>query len=209
MLADEQLFCTEWEMWWEGQSRQGDQHRRARRAGDRKWPSLREGRLPAAQSGHGHTGHTGLGGYVFIPVSCLRPVSNPDPECCVSSAELDAEHTQKALEMEHTQQAKLKERQKFFEEAFQQDMEQYLSTGYLQIAERRGKWGRPWLVGGAVLRNHSRPGPQNLKWMHLATFVLSGFLHLPVVEVLRKPKICVFVFFLKGKKKKKERQHYL
>ncbi|KAG9355480.1 hypothetical protein JZ751_000318 [Albula glossodonta] len=39
--------------------------------------------------------------------------------------------------MEHAQQVKLKERQKFFEEAFQQDMEQYLSTGYLQIAERR------------------------------------------------------------------------
>ncbi|MBN3279912.1 DTBP1 protein, partial [Polyodon spathula] len=53
------------------------------------------------------------------------------------TAELDAEHAQKVFEMEHTQQAKLKERQKFFEEAFQQDMEQYLSTGYLQIAERR------------------------------------------------------------------------
>ncbi|MEE6464908.1 hypothetical protein FKM82_006397 [Ascaphus truei] len=39
--------------------------------------------------------------------------------------------------MEYTQQMKLKERQKFFEEAFQQDMEQYLSTGYLQIAQRR------------------------------------------------------------------------
>ncbi|XP_020135710.2 dysbindin isoform X1 [Microcebus murinus] len=52
-------------------------------------------------------------------------------------AGLDAEHAQKVLEMEHTQQMKLKERQKFFEEAFQQDMEQYLSTGYLQIAERR------------------------------------------------------------------------
>ncbi|XP_049479137.1 dysbindin-like [Panthera uncia] len=43
--------------------------------------------------------------------------------------------------MEHTQQTKLKERQKFFEEAFQQDMEQYLSTGYLQIAERREPMG--------------------------------------------------------------------
>lgn len=43
--------------------------------------------------------------------------------------------------MEHTQQVKLRERQKFFEDAFQQDMEQYLSSGYLQIAERRGKWG--------------------------------------------------------------------
>ncbi|NXL19098.1 DTBP1 protein, partial [Setophaga kirtlandii] len=60
-------------------------------------------------------------------------------------AELDAEHAQKVLDMEHTQQMKLKERQKFFEEAFQQDMEQYLSTGYLQIAERRGKdcWTEP------------------------------------------------------------------
>ncbi|KFQ45746.1 Dysbindin, partial [Nestor notabilis] len=58
-------------------------------------------------------------------------------------AELDAEHAQKVLDMEHTQQMKLKERQKFFEEAFQQDMEQYLSTGYLQIAERRGNEGEP------------------------------------------------------------------
>lgn len=55
-----------------------------------------------------------------------------------TSTELDTEHAQKVLEMEHAQQAKLKERQKFFEEAFQQDMEQYLSTGYLQIADRRG-----------------------------------------------------------------------
>ncbi|MEJ1284739.1 dystrobrevin binding protein 1 [Cricetulus griseus] len=59
----------------------------------------------------------------------------------VKQAELDAEHTQKVLEMEHTQQLKLKERQKFFEEAFQQDMEQYLSTGYLQIADRREPMG--------------------------------------------------------------------
>lgn len=56
-------------------------------------------------------------------------------------AELDAEHARKVLEMEHTQQMKLRERQKFFEEAFQQDMEQYLSTGYLQIAERREPMG--------------------------------------------------------------------
>uniref|UniRef100_A0A803TH61 Dystrobrevin binding protein 1 n=1 Tax=Anolis carolinensis TaxID=28377 RepID=A0A803TH61_ANOCA len=55
----------------------------------------------------------------------------------VFKGELDAEHAKKVLDMEQTQQMKLKERQKFFEEAFQQDMEQYLSTGYLQIAERR------------------------------------------------------------------------
>lgn len=59
--------------------------------------------------------------------------------------------------MEHTQQMKLKERQKFFEEAFQQDMEQYLSTGYLQIAERRGEQG--WLgpsQGSSMLHVHRR-----------------------------------------------------
>ncbi|XP_025024983.1 dysbindin isoform X2 [Python bivittatus] len=55
----------------------------------------------------------------------------------IFKAELDVEHVQKVLDMEHTQEMKLKERQKFFEEAFQQDMEQYLTTGYLQIAERR------------------------------------------------------------------------
>ncbi|KAK5617827.1 Dysbindin [Crenichthys baileyi] len=59
-----------------------------------------------------------------------------------SSLELDAEHSQKVPGTEQggvpTPQVKLKERQKFFEEAFQQDMEQYLSTGYLQITERRG-----------------------------------------------------------------------
>lgn len=56
-------------------------------------------------------------------------------------AELDAEHNQKILNMEHAQQMKLKERQKFFEEAFQEDMEQYLSSGYLQIAKRRDPIG--------------------------------------------------------------------
>ncbi|XP_067112194.1 dystrobrevin binding protein 1b isoform X2 [Osmerus mordax] len=58
------------------------------------------------------------------------------------SVELDPEHAQRLPGAESGQappaQVKLKERQKFFEEAFQQDMEQYLSTGYLQIAERRG-----------------------------------------------------------------------
>ncbi|XP_056153885.1 dystrobrevin binding protein 1b [Lampris incognitus] len=55
--------------------------------------------------------------------------------------ELDSEHVQRVPGAEPAAvpppQVKLKDRQKFFEEAFQQDMEQYLSTGYLQIAERR------------------------------------------------------------------------
>ncbi|XP_069469663.1 dysbindin isoform X2 [Ambystoma mexicanum] len=52
-------------------------------------------------------------------------------------ADLDVEHNQKVMNMEHAQQMRLRERQKFFEEAFQEDMEQYLSAGYLQIAKRR------------------------------------------------------------------------
>ncbi|XP_037650334.1 dystrobrevin binding protein 1b isoform X3 [Sebastes umbrosus] len=58
-----------------------------------------------------------------------------------NSLELDTEHAQRVPGADQggapAPQVKLKERQKFFEEAFQQDMEQYLSTGYLQIAERR------------------------------------------------------------------------
>ncbi|XP_042362521.1 dystrobrevin binding protein 1b isoform X2 [Plectropomus leopardus] len=58
-----------------------------------------------------------------------------------NSLELEAEHAQRVPGADQggapAPQVKLKERQKFFEEAFQQDMEQYLSTGYLQIAERR------------------------------------------------------------------------
>lgn len=60
-----------------------------------------------------------------------------------NSLELETDHAQRVPGAEPgggvpPTQVKLKERQKFFEEAFQQDMEQYLSTGYLQIAERRG-----------------------------------------------------------------------
>ncbi|KAK2830412.1 hypothetical protein Q5P01_018343 [Channa striata] len=65
----------------------------------------------------------------------------PSDTGSTNSVELDAEHPQRLLGAEQggvpTPQVKLKDRQKFFEEAFQQDMEQYLSTGYLQIAERR------------------------------------------------------------------------
>ncbi|XP_026144815.1 dysbindin isoform X1 [Carassius auratus] len=50
----------------------------------------------------------------------------------------ELEHGQRVPEADPVPpQVKLKDRQKFFEEAFQQDMEHYLSTGYLQIAERR------------------------------------------------------------------------
>ncbi|XP_040852074.1 dysbindin-like [Ochotona curzoniae] len=57
------------------------------------------------------------------------------------TAELDAEHSQRVQDMEHAQQARLKERQKFFEEAFQQDVEQYLSTGHLHITGHREPMG--------------------------------------------------------------------
>lgn len=70
--------------------------------------------------------------FLFLYLSCTS---------CFPPAELDSEHAQKVLDMEHAQQGKLKERQKYFEEAFQQDMDQYLSTGYLQITDRRGPIG--------------------------------------------------------------------
>lgn len=66
----------------------------------------------------------------------------------VSLVELDVEQRVPGAEQGGVPptQVKLKERQKFFEEAFQQDMEQYLSTGYLQITERRGESGTRLLL---------------------------------------------------------------
>ncbi|KAM3874009.1 dysbindin-A [Diretmus argenteus] len=52
--------------------------------------------------------------------------------------ELDSEHAQKVAELEQAAQQKLKERQKIYEEAFIRDMEQYLSSGYLQVQEAAG-----------------------------------------------------------------------
>ncbi|XP_041798965.1 dysbindin-A-like [Chelmon rostratus] len=46
--------------------------------------------------------------------------------------ELNSKHAQNVAELEQAMQQKLKERQKVYEEAFNQDMKQYLSTGYLQ-----------------------------------------------------------------------------
>ncbi|TRY94327.1 hypothetical protein DNTS_016632 [Danionella cerebrum] len=75
------------------------------------------------------------------PINCKIPVSSsslPCLSCLPNTAELDLEHAQRVPDAEPAQpQVKLKDRQKFFEEAFQQDMEHYLSTGFLQIAERR------------------------------------------------------------------------
>lgn len=56
--------------------------------------------------------------------------------CLLFVVELNSEHDQKVAELEQTMQKKLRERQKVYEEAFNQDMKQYLSTGYLQ---HRGK----------------------------------------------------------------------
>ncbi|XP_060937847.1 dysbindin-like [Limanda limanda] len=46
--------------------------------------------------------------------------------------ELNSEHAQKVAELEQTMCQKLRDRQKVYEEAFNQDMEQYLSTGQIQ-----------------------------------------------------------------------------
>nr|XP_020476322.1 dysbindin-A-like isoform X2 [Monopterus albus] len=52
--------------------------------------------------------------------------------------ELNCEHVQKVAELDQAMQEKLRERQKVYEEAFNQDMKQYLSTGYLQHREPIG-----------------------------------------------------------------------
>lgn len=52
--------------------------------------------------------------------------------------ELNSEHAQKMAELEQAMQQKLRERQKVYEEAFNQDVKQYLSTGYLQHRELTG-----------------------------------------------------------------------
>ncbi|XP_070691506.1 dysbindin-A [Pempheris klunzingeri] len=52
--------------------------------------------------------------------------------------ELNCEHAQKVAELEQATRQKLRERQKVYEEAFNQDMKQYLSTGYLQHRQPAG-----------------------------------------------------------------------
>ncbi|XP_077383963.1 dysbindin-A-like isoform X2 [Festucalex cinctus] len=49
--------------------------------------------------------------------------------------ELNTEHAQKVVKLEQARQQKLRERQKVYEEAFNQDLEKYRSTGYLQHRE--------------------------------------------------------------------------
>ncbi|XP_042345405.1 dysbindin-A-like [Plectropomus leopardus] len=56
----------------------------------------------------------------------------------VMEVELHSEHAQKVAELEQAMQQKLRERQKVYEEAFNQDVEQYLSTGHLQHREPTG-----------------------------------------------------------------------
>uniref|UniRef100_A0A3B3CNI0 Dystrobrevin binding protein 1a n=1 Tax=Oryzias melastigma TaxID=30732 RepID=A0A3B3CNI0_ORYME len=52
--------------------------------------------------------------------------------------DLNLEHAQRVAELERAMQQKLRERQKVYEEAFNQDIEEYLSTGHLQHADPAG-----------------------------------------------------------------------
>ncbi|MBN3309076.1 DTBP1 protein, partial [Amia calva] len=49
----------------------------------------------------------------------------------------ETEHAQRVLEMDAAQQMKLRERQRFFEEVFQHDVDVFLSTAHLQIEHKR------------------------------------------------------------------------
>ncbi|MBN3282684.1 DTBP1 protein, partial [Polyodon spathula] len=51
--------------------------------------------------------------------------------------EAETEHAQRVLEPDHAQQLKLRERQRFFEEVFQHDIDVYLSAAHLQIEQKR------------------------------------------------------------------------
>ncbi|PWA26305.1 hypothetical protein CCH79_00018803, partial [Gambusia affinis] len=59
-------------------------------------------------------------------------------EADLLEAELKCEHAQRVAQMELVMQQKLRERQKVYEEAFNQDVEKYLSTGCLQGKESAG-----------------------------------------------------------------------
>ncbi|MGH0170703.1 UNVERIFIED_CONTAM: hypothetical protein FKN15_059365 [Acipenser sinensis] len=49
----------------------------------------------------------------------------------------ETEHAQRVLELDHAQQLKLRERQRFFEEVFQHNVDVYLSAAHLQIEHKR------------------------------------------------------------------------
>uniref|UniRef100_A0A3Q4IH89 Dysbindin-A-like n=1 Tax=Neolamprologus brichardi TaxID=32507 RepID=A0A3Q4IH89_NEOBR len=72
----------------------------------------------------------------FLCVFLHVLLNNGKPGKIPADVELGSEHAQKVAELELVMQQKLRERQKVYEEAFNQDVEKYLSTGYLQ---NRGK----------------------------------------------------------------------
>lgn len=55
--------------------------------------------------------------------------------CCLCSAETD--NSQRVLDNDSTQHLKLRERQRFFEEVYQQDVDNYLPSAHLQIDSRK------------------------------------------------------------------------
>ncbi|XP_032827015.2 dysbindin-like isoform X2 [Petromyzon marinus] len=57
--------------------------------------------------------------------------------------ELEGEHVRRSCEAERSHALRLRERQRFFEEAFQQDVEHYLSTGVLQLHGAGGGTRQP------------------------------------------------------------------
>uniref|UniRef100_A0A3Q3W2T9 Uncharacterized protein n=1 Tax=Mola mola TaxID=94237 RepID=A0A3Q3W2T9_MOLML len=57
--------------------------------------------------------------------------------CHLFVVDLNSQYAQKVADLEQAIQKKLKEQQKVYEEAFNEDMKQYLSTGYLHC---RGKY---------------------------------------------------------------------
>lgn len=68
--------------------------------------------------------------------------------CRLFAVELNSQYSQKVAELEQVIHQKLRERQKMYEEAFNQDMKNYLSTGYLH--HRGNKYCQCCIMRGII-----------------------------------------------------------
>uniref|UniRef100_A0A3B5MPZ0 Uncharacterized protein n=1 Tax=Xiphophorus couchianus TaxID=32473 RepID=A0A3B5MPZ0_9TELE len=65
------------------------------------------------------------------------PATSDFLSCCILRFPAETEHAQRPPDMESAQQLKLRERQRFFEEVFQHEVDVYLSSAHLCIRDYR------------------------------------------------------------------------
>uniref|UniRef100_A0A8C4NL58 Uncharacterized protein n=1 Tax=Eptatretus burgeri TaxID=7764 RepID=A0A8C4NL58_EPTBU len=89
------------------------------------FPLLPKYKYPLSKTAHADSSNDVIGiGYYGVPTRLVFHHHG-------LSGQLAGEHAGRVRDAERCQQRKLRERQKFFEEAFQQDVEHYLSAGLL------------------------------------------------------------------------------